>query len=98
MAFYTFLLKSLFTLVLEPKTRKPRPKTKNQNKPTTQISSITKFFETVFKPKEQESEAKHKNQTDENQPTETRNHEQAATTINTRKPTFDLPENLSEKL
>ena len=65
----------------EPKTKKPKPKTENLTKPSTQISSITQYFETVFKP----------NQPDENQPIETRNREPAATTINNRKPTFDLP-------
>ena len=87
----------------EPKTKKPKPKTMNQNQPSTQISSMTKFFETVFKPRDQESETKPKNQTSEtlktkpknqtseNLKTKTRNQENAATNISIRKPTFNLP-------
>ena len=88
-----------------PKTKKPKPKTMNQNQPSTQISSMKKFFETVFKPGGQESETKPKNQTsknptlktkpenqtNENLKNETKTHENAATNINARKPTFNPP-------
>ena len=62
-----------------PTTRKPRTKTRNQKQPSPNISSITKFFETVFIPKEPEPESQNQ------KPTRTEQHNDqkpAATNIN----------------
>ena len=64
-----------------PKIEKPKPKTKNQmnqNQPSTSISSITKFFETVFIPKEPERPTRNQGPT---KPEPTSNQKTTETTI-----------------